>query len=350
MPMHMADALISPAVGGIMLAASAGTAAYSLNKISRSHDDGDVPLMGVTGAFVFSAQMLNFAIPGTGSSGHLGGGLLLAFILGPHRAFLSMAAVLLIQALFFADGGLLAYGCNLFNLGFVSSFLVYPLFSRPLLRRQTGGGLFPAAFFGAIVYLQIGALGVTLETTASGMTGLSFPDFALLMQPIHLAIGAVEGLATWAVASYVWRVRPELLEAGRPARPSTAPVAANRRLALSLGAAALAAGCLLSWLASPLPDGLEWSLERAGAKENPLAGEGVYSALSGIQERTSILPDYGFPSGGEEDGTEDEETWPAVNAGTSLAGLAGAVLTCALVMSVSLMASRFRRRIPAGKE
>jgi cobalt/nickel transport system permease protein len=291
--------------------------------------------------------MLNFAIPGTGSSGHLGGGLLLAFVLGPHRAFLSMAAVLLIQALFFADGGLLAYGCNLFNLGFVSSFIVYPLFSRPLLRRQAGGGLFPSAFFGAMISLQLGALGVTLETTASGMTGLSFSDFALLMQPIHLAIGAVEGLATWAVASYVWRTRPELLDAAGCGRSPAA--GSSRRLALSLAAAALAAGCILSWLASPLPDGLEWSLEKAGAEESPLAKEGVYSALADIQERTSILPDYGFPAGGEEDGAK-EEVWPAVDAGTSLAGLVGAVLTCALVMSAGLAASRFNRRAPAGKE
>ncbi|MDR3078322.1 MAG: energy-coupling factor ABC transporter permease [Planctomycetota bacterium] len=343
--MHMADALVSPGVGGIMLAASAGAAAYSLKKISRNREDEDIPLMGVTGAFVFAAQMLNFAIPGTGSSGHLGGGLLLAFILGPCRAFLAMAAVLLIQALFFADGGLLAYGCNLFNLGFISSFLVYPLFCRPLLRRlAAGGGLFPAAFFGAVISLQLGALGVTLETTVSGMTSLSFLDFALLMQPIHLAIGAVEGLATWAVATHVWRVRPELLEAAPAARQPTA----NRSLILSLAAATLVAGCLLSWLASPLPDGLEWSLERANAEESQTAREGIHSALADLQEKTSLLPDYGFPAGDDAgEAGEKEEAWPAVEAGTSLSGLLGAVLTCGLAMSAGLLAAGFRRRTAA---
>ena len=86
-------------------------------------DDRRVPLMGVLGAFVFAAQMVNFAIPGTGSSGHLGGGLLLAILLGPRAAFIVIASVLIVQALFFADGGLLALGCNVFNLGFFPAFV-----------------------------------------------------------------------------------------------------------------------------------------------------------------------------------------------------------------------------------
>ena len=74
--------------------------------------------MGVLGAFIFAAQMINFTIPATGSSGHLGGGLILTILLGPYAAFLTIASVLMVQALFFADGGLLALGCNIFNLGF----------------------------------------------------------------------------------------------------------------------------------------------------------------------------------------------------------------------------------------
>jgi cobalt/nickel transport system permease protein len=68
-------------------------------------------------AFIFTAQMINFTIPGTGSSGHLGGGMILAILLGPYAGFLTMASVLAVQALFFADGGLMALGCNIFNLG-----------------------------------------------------------------------------------------------------------------------------------------------------------------------------------------------------------------------------------------
>ena len=98
--MHMADALISPAVGGAMFAATAGDYTYSVKKIKTELDYKKIPLMGVMGAFVFAAQMINFSIPGTGSSGHIGGGLLLSIILGPYAAFLTMASILLIQALF----------------------------------------------------------------------------------------------------------------------------------------------------------------------------------------------------------------------------------------------------------
>ena len=99
--MHMADALLSPVVGGTMWAVSAGAIACCSAKLRKELDDRNVPLMGVLGAFIFAAQMINFTIPVTGSSGHLGGGLLLAILLGPHAAFLTIASVLVVQALFF---------------------------------------------------------------------------------------------------------------------------------------------------------------------------------------------------------------------------------------------------------
>ena len=116
--MHMADALLSPAVGGAMTVVSAAAIGYAVKKISRDGlDEKKIPLMGVMGAFVFAGQMINFTIPGTGSSGHIGGGVLLAALLGPYPALIALASVLLIQCLLFADGGLLAYGCNVFNMG-----------------------------------------------------------------------------------------------------------------------------------------------------------------------------------------------------------------------------------------
>ena len=99
--MHMADALLSPAVGGMMWAISAGLVGYSVHKIRQNFDESRIPLMGVTGAFVFAMQMINFAIPGTGSSGHIAGAVLLSALLGSCPAFLVMASVILIQALFF---------------------------------------------------------------------------------------------------------------------------------------------------------------------------------------------------------------------------------------------------------
>ena len=222
--MHMADALISPAVGGAMWVATGVVVAYSARKVRNELDESKIPLMGVAGAFVFAAQMLNFAIPGTGSSGHLGGALLLAILLGPEAAFLVMASILAVQALFFADGGLLALGCNIFNLGFFPAFVAYPLIYRkivgdgPELKKSR---VFAGALLAAIVGLGLGAFAVVLETTASGITELPFTTFVLLMQPIHLAIGIVEGLVTAAVVLFVYRAQPELLArnaAGEPLR------------------------------------------------------------------------------------------------------------------------------------
>ncbi|MDR2403395.1 MAG: energy-coupling factor ABC transporter permease, partial [Spirochaetaceae bacterium] len=129
----MADALISPAVGGAAWAVSAAAVAYSTVKIKNELGDKKVPLMAVAGAFVFAAQMINFTIPATGSSGHIGGGILLAGLLGAFPALLTIAAVLVIQCLCFADGGLLALGCNILNMGVIPCLVVYPLIFKPIL-------------------------------------------------------------------------------------------------------------------------------------------------------------------------------------------------------------------------
>ena len=131
--MHMADALVAPAVAATMYVCSGGAAGFSVKKVRLESDPKKIPVMGVMGAFVFAAQMINFTIPGTGSSGHLCGGMMLTALLGPYAAFLTMIGVLLIQCLLFADGGLLALGCNIWNMAFYGCFLGYFLFWRPLV-------------------------------------------------------------------------------------------------------------------------------------------------------------------------------------------------------------------------
>jgi cobalt/nickel transport system permease protein len=224
--------------------------------------------MGVGAAFVFAAQMINFAIPGTGSSGHLGGGLLLAAMLGPHAAFIAMASILAVQALFFADGGLLALGCNAVNLGLFPCYVAYPLLFRPIAGAvPSRARLTAAAVVAAIVGLQLGSLGVVVETRLSGIAALPADGFLLLMQPIHLAIGAVEGLATAAVLLFVWRARPEALRtrscaAGGPSRGA---------IAAGLLVAAVALSAAACWIASTRPDGLEWALARITGEAAPTA-------------------------------------------------------------------------------
>lgn len=338
--MHMADALLSPSVGGAMWAVTAASTLYCSRKIRRERDDYKVPLMGVLGAFIFAAQMINFTIPGTGSSGHLGGGMILTVILGPHAAFLVMASVLTVQALFFADGGLLALGANIFNLGFIPCFIAYPFFYKPLAgREQKPGRIMKAAVAAAVVGLQLGALAVVVQTVLSGISELPFASFLLLMLPIHLAIGLVEGLATAAVLSFVWKSQPEFfahtMEQGRVKKLQ------GRKVLAVLGSVALLTGVALSWFASTHPDGLEWSIAGVtGSEELRRSNGGLYEALGNIQEKTALLPEYGFrsPETSETEGTEP--SWPAVDPGTSVAGVVGSLLTLLIVFSTGWLLRR----------
>ncbi|MBD3242772.1 MAG: cobalamin biosynthesis protein CbiM, partial [Chitinivibrionales bacterium] len=316
--MHMSDALLSPAVGGVFWAASAGLVAYSAKKIAAEDDDRSVPLMGVTGAFVFAAQMINFAIPGTGSSGHLGGGLLLSILLGPYRAFLVLASVLTVQALLFADGGLLALGCNVFNLAFFPAFIAYPFIWRRLAGPDRRGPRMAAAsVVAAVAGLVMGAVAVVLQTVFSGISELTFGMFTTFMVPVHIAIGVVEGLVTWGVVGLVEQVEPGTLERTRT-RSSIG------RGVMVLAVLTLLVGGILSWFASSAPDGLEWSIGKvAGSAELEAPDAPVYHWLSSVQEKLSVLPDYGFRSSGET--ASDGELSP-VSLGTSVSGIVGALL------------------------
>jgi len=170
----MADALVSPAVGGTFLAVSIGLIGYSSKKIKNDIDSSIIPLMGVIGAFIFVAQMINFTIPMTGSSGHIGGGMLLAILLGPYAAFITIASVLIIQAFFFADGGLLALGCNIFNLGFFPCFICYPLIYRNIVKSEVNTKrIIIGSVLATVVGLQIGSFFVVVQTFFSNLQ--SFP-------------------------------------------------------------------------------------------------------------------------------------------------------------------------------
>ena len=366
--MHMADALLSPVIGGAMWLGSGAAIAAASRHLRRRADDALVPLMGMLGAFVFAAQMINFSIPATGSSGHLGGALLLAILLGPHAAFLVIASVLTVQALFFADGGLLALGANMFNLGVLPCFVAYPLVYRPLAGpAPTPRRSAVAAVCAAVVGLQLGALGVVLQTVASGISSLPLQGFLVVMLPIHAAIGVVEGLATAALLLFLHRTRPELLTAAPEiAAPQRRPLL--RRLAL----ATLFTGGVLSWFSSTQPDGLEWSVARAaGTQALPAPRAGVHAALDEVQHRIAVLPGYSFPDAlpaafpaafpaatpapapGFEAGPPKAPqsrlppkppAWPDVNRGTSLSGVLGGLVTVALVAAIGL-GLRWRRRL-----
>lgn len=337
--MHMADALISPVVGGTMWAVSGGLIAWCARKVRQAMDDRIVPMMGVLGAFIFTAQMINFSIPVTGSSGHLGGGMLLAILLGPYAAFIVIASVLTVQALFFADGGLLALGSNIFNLGFLPVFIAYPLIFRPIAGgAKTGVRFLTGVLLASIIGLQLGAFGVVMETTLSGVSDLPFKTFVMLMQPIHLAIGLVEGLVTVAVAAVVMRAS----HLGGVETPRTGGMGNLRGAALGLLVVTIITGGVLSWFSSTNPDGLEWAMTRLSGKEELDAqSTGAHQSLRNIQDKTAFLPDYDFkrsaslkPEGAVKTEFMQAPGRTAVNPGKSAAGLLGGFITLVLAVLI----------------
>ena len=346
--MHMADALISPAVGGSMLAVTAGMIGYSSKKLKDNLDEKIIPLMGVLGAFIFAGQMINFTIPATGSSGHIGGGMLLAILLGPYAAFITIASVLIIQAFFFADGGLLALGCNIFNMGFFPCFICYPF----IYKKIAGAGIdrkkiFIGTTLAVVIGLQMGAFSVVMETIASGISSLPFKTFVLLMQPIHMAIGLVEGIATSAVILFIYNAQPEFVS-GMSAEKDAGRAVPAKKVVIGLLAGAVIIGGMLSWFASTHPDGLEWAmLKTAGVEELESPGQGIHSLLSDFQKKTAFLPDYSFKASENAPAAEGEPVWPSVKSGTSVSGIVGGVFTLLLAAVAGFLLKK--RKNVAGK-
>lgn len=331
--MHMADALVSPLIGGTFWIAGSYITVKAAQRIKEDREDARDVLMGVLAAFVFAGQMINFSIPGTGSSGHIGGGLLLAILLGRERAFLSMLIILSVQALVFADGGLLALGCNVFNLGFLPCYVAYPFIYKLLTASASKRSVFTAALLASVAALEMGAFFVVLQTCFSGITLIPFSLFTLLMLPIHFAIALVEGVCTALIVLYIYANEPMLL-----ARPCEAVRPGNsllRRTAALFVVATLLIGGLLSWHASSLPDGLEWALERVVTEgATPAAQDFSHSLSEIIQERTAFLPDYSLS-------VEEKDVG---RLGTSVSGVVGSVITLLLASELAVFFGRRHSR------
>jgi cobalt/nickel transport system permease protein len=221
-------------------------------------------------------------------------------------------------------------------MGVIPCLLAYPFIFRPIVK----GGLSKKRIAAASVLsvtagLQAGALCVVLETLLSGVTELPAGPFLLLMQPIHLAIGIVEGLVTAAVLCYVHGVRPELLDSSleNTRIPEKVPL---RRILVSFVVLTVLTGGVLSIFASAYPDGLEWSMEGvAGTAELEREG-GVYGAAGTAVEKTAFMPDYAFPG-------EGEPSAAAEAAGTAAAGLAGSLITVLIAGGLGLVIARTRK-------
>ncbi len=326
--MHMSDTLVSPALFATTSVVAALLVGAATHRIARAQGDERfasttnqerrrhlVPLMGVMGALVFAAQMLNFTIPGTGSSGHIVGGVLLAAVLGEWAGFLTLTSVIIVQCLLFADGGLMTLGCNILNMAGISCLVAYPLIFRPMVHNTTSPSRWAAASIAtSIVALIMGALAVTIETELSGITALPFGRFLAFMLPIHLLIGLGEGLATAAVIASLRRYRSDLLidSSEHTTRPRT-------KVAASIVVVALLLASVAGTVASSHPDGLEWSIERTTEGGAPLTSHtSLHHSVDQIQRTTALMPDYE----------------------TSLSGIVGVGATLVVVVGLSLLIRR----------
>ncbi|MCS7187406.1 MAG: energy-coupling factor ABC transporter permease [Armatimonadetes bacterium] len=203
--MHIPDGFLSNPVMVATNAAALVTAGFAVKKASEDLDERKIPLMGVTTAFVFAAQMLNFPIVG-GTSGHVLGGLLAALLLGPNAGMVVMTVVLIVQALLFNDGGILALGANIFNMAFIGSWCCYWVYRwlAKISRNET-----VAVAVSAWLSVFLGAIACALELALSGTAPLVVVVAA--MASIHAVIGIGEALVTVAAFAFLKRTKPELV-------------------------------------------------------------------------------------------------------------------------------------------
>jgi cobalt/nickel transport system permease protein len=344
--MHMANELLDLPTSALTLALGAAAVGLAIHRLRGQLPPEKLPLLGVLGAFVFAAQMINFSLPLLpGTSAHLGGAVLLAILLGPSAAIVVMTAVLMVQCLLFQDGGLLALGCNIINMGVVPALAGGWIYRRLLGRPESAGGTrrYLACWAACTVGVAAGAALVPVETLMGGRLLIDARDFLAVMLGLHLVIGLIEGTITSAVLGFLARVRPAVL--GLSAPPSqTTPRSRWDRLAMPLPllATALLLAGLGSWFASAHPDGLEWSLLRGGEHSTLAQPTGLAATIDRWQKRWSLMTDYtrrdqplGQESAQNSSPPAVQSAWPNPDGWKSLAGLVGTLATLAALAGIS---------------
>lgn len=340
--MHMANELLSvPVAAGSFTLAGIGLGVVC-NRVKQAITTDQLGLMGVLGAFVFAAQMVNIPLPGLpGTSGHLIGAVLLAILLGPHASALVVSSIVIVQCLIFQDGGLLALGCNIINMALVPAYLGHSLYGLILNQKSSVWRFHAAVMTSALIAVLAGALLVPIQTALSGVLTLPFATFTWTMLGVHLIIGVMEGLITVAVLTYIRQIRPDILD-----RPLEAAGAGQgKRLIVTLAILTLLLGAVASLYSSDRPDGLEWSYaERPDQPEfeSMVRPQEQAERMETLQSRYTVLPDYAKrPAPLGQVSTDDA----GAGAGwTSFAGVVGSLITMALVWGVALW---LRRNKPA---
>jgi cobalt/nickel transport system permease protein len=219
---HIPDGFIDVGTSAAAGLVATGALAVCVRKAADRLDDKEVPLAGLTAAFVFAVQMLNFPVA-SGTSGHLLGGVLAAVLVGPWAGALCISVVLGAQALLFADGGLSALGLNVVNMGVVGTFGGYAVFlGLHALLRRSRAGLTLAAGIGAGTGVVLAALAFTVEYAVGGTGGASPATVGVAMIGVHALIGIGEGVITALTVGAVVAVRPDLVHGARGLRQRAA--------------------------------------------------------------------------------------------------------------------------------
>ncbi|MBX3083972.1 MAG: PDGLE domain-containing protein [Anaerolineae bacterium] len=305
--MHIPDGLLSipvALIGWILLIALVGIA---LRQTRKELGDRQIPLMGILAAFIFAAQMINFPVTG-GTSGHLLGGALVAILLGPWAAVLVMTSVIGVQGLLFQDGGLLAMGFNIFNMGIVSAFVGYGTYN--FIRRILGTSptvQLIGTGIGAWLGVVLAAALTALELAVSGTSPLNIALPAMV--GIHVLIGIGEALISVAAVAFVRQTRPDLIgSSAKTASSGSGWIAVGLLIAIGIAFA--------SPLASKSPDGLDSVAQQNGFSDK--AQSAPYQ----------VLPDYTVPFIHDEAAT------------TIAAGVIGVLVVAGLGYGVAKMSAR----------
>ncbi len=302
--LHIPDGFLSTPVALVGWLLAILIIAYALRQTRDQLGERQIPLLGVLAAFIFAAQAINFPVAG-GTSGHLLGGALAAIVLGPWAAVLVMTSVIALQGLLFQDGGLLVMGWNIINMGILTAFtgyLVYTSIKRVLGTNKTN--LLIAGAVGAWLSVEVGALATAIQLVISGTSPLNLALPAMV--GVHALIGIGEALITVGALTLIVRSRPDLLDQGEKAGGtlSAAWVASGLLLALVMA--------IFSFTASASPDGLERVAEDHGF---------IAKAMGPIY---TILPDYTIP----------------FIPNQTLSGIAAVVLGTLIVFGIALLIGR----------
>ncbi|HEX9123876.1 MAG TPA: energy-coupling factor ABC transporter permease [Actinomycetota bacterium] len=217
--MHIPDGFINAGVSAGAGVVAAGGIGVSLRKAAKTLEERQAPLAGLVAAFIFAVQMLNFPVA-AGTSGHLLGGVLAAVLVGPWAGAICVALVIVVQGLFFADGGLSALGLNIINMSLITAFAGYAIFALlrtalPKTRSMTSA----SAGIAAAISVVLAAGGFVLEYALGGTGNAPISTVTAAMLGVHVLIGIGEGIITALTVGAVLAVRPDLVYGARGLTP-----------------------------------------------------------------------------------------------------------------------------------